>query len=346
MELGSRGLEQGFTAFSRKPCMGDVMLASGSRSSLAFQWAGLAIVAFATLAVGIVLFGVEDGGHAQPSNRIVSDPSASGHGSSGAGMHATPFSQSFGLVALTLCATYLVALIAWAAWRKTWLMPVRHLATAATMLVLTVLYLLARGGLDYNGHNWNRSFADASVLLYAATMAIGPLARLWRPASHALAWRRETGIWATIAAAIHVGIFWEWSLNWDWRPFFYPGLHDTTSDSLMGDPASGVVASAFNLANVVGLVALAYAVVLATTSNDASQRLFKRGWTWIMQRATTMWLLVLLHTWLFAYYITREQALPVGTVWVGFWAVLLLQTLAFTKTVWLRHEARPSAAEA
>ena len=313
----------------------------------AYQWAGLAVVAAAAVAIMGVLVTVDDGGHAQPSNRIVSDPSASGHGSSGAAMHATPFFQSFGFVALALCAVYLVALLACAVWRKAWLMPVRHLATAAAMLVLTILYLLARGGLDYNGHNWNRSFADASVLLYALTMAVGPLAKLWRPASQALAWRRETGIWATITAGIHVGIFWEWSLGWDWRPFFYPGLHETTSDSLMGDPGSGVVASAFNLANVVGLLALVYAIVLAATSNDASQRLLKRGWTWLMQRATTMWLLVLLHTWLFAYYITREQALPVGTVWVAFWAVLLLQTLAFTKTVWLRHEAsRPSAAEA
>lgn len=311
----------------------------GDAHAKAFQLAALAVVALAALALAVVLATAEDAGHAQPSNRIVSDPSATGHGGGGATMHGTTFGQSFAFLALGLCALYVAGLLVWAAWRKTWVMTVRHLATAAAMLLLVILYLLARGGLAYNGHNWNRSFGDASVLLYAVTMAIGPLARLWRPASAALAWRRESGIWATIAAAIHVGIFWEWSLGWDWRPFFFPGLHEGPSDSLMGDPSSGLVASAFNLANVVGLVALVYAVVLAATSNDASQRLLRRGWSWLMQRATTMWLLVLLHTWLFAYYITREQALPVGTLWVGFWAVLLLQTLAFAKTTWFRPAA-------
>lgn len=318
----------------------------GDAHAKAFQWAGLAVVALAALALVVVLATAEDAGHVQPSNRIVSDPSGTGHGGGGATMHGTTFGQSFAFLALGLCVLYVAGLLVWAAWRKTWITVVRHLATAAAMLLLVILYLLARGGLAYNGHNWNRSFGDASVLLYAVTMAIGPLARLWRPASAALAWRRESGIWATIAAAIHVGIFWEWSLGWDWRPFFYPGLHEGTSDSLMGDPNSGLVANAFNLANVVGLVALAYAVVLAATSNDAGQRLLRQGWSWLMQRATTMWLLVLLHTWLFAYYITREQALPVGTLWVGFWAVLLLQTLAFAKTTWFRPTAYATPAEA
>ena len=315
-------------------------MGEGVRASRVFQWAGLAIVLGSAVALVAVLATAEDAGHVQPSNRMVSDPSASGHGASGATMHGTTFGESFGLLALGLCVAYLAALLAWAAWRKAWVTAVRHLAMAALMFLLVVLDLQARGSLAYNGHDWNRSFGDASVVLFAVTMAIGPLARLWQPASAALAWRRESGIWATIAAAIHVGIFWEWSLGWDWRPFFYPGLHDGTSDSLMGDPARGMVASAFNLANVVGLVALAYAVVLAATSNDASQRLLRRGWSWLMQRATTLWLLVLLHTWLFAYYITREQALPVGTVWIGFWGVLLLQTLAFAKTAWTRPAAR------
>lgn len=92
-----------------------------------------------------------------------------------------------------------------------------------------------------------------------------------------------------------------------------------------------------NLANVVGLVALVYALVLTFTSNDAAQRWLKSGWRWLQERATTMQLLVLLHTWFFAYYITTESMLAIGTLWACFWAVLLLQTAAFVKTVWFRQ---------
>ncbi|MDQ0255613.1 DMSO/TMAO reductase YedYZ heme-binding membrane subunit [Evansella vedderi] len=242
--------------------------------------------------------------------------------------------QSFFLTGSTLLALtsgFLVMLSAWAGLRRNRIFLFRHVTSATTMWILVVLYLNAFGGFEYNIHSWNRAFANVSVVLYAVTLAIGPLARLWRPASQALAWRRETGIWATIAAVVHVGIFWEGAYGWaGWRGFFYPGRGE--ADMLIGG-------GAFNLANVVGLVALVYAIILAITSNDASQRWLKSGWSWIQKRSTTMWFLVLLHTWLFAYYI-EGLALTINTLWISFWTVLLLQTAAFIKTVWFRGRKR------
>lgn len=301
--------------------------------------AGLAVTAVFVVALAIVL--AASGGqqaHAMPTGGHVQ----AGHQADApAAMHDVPsFWQSFGFASLVGSGLFVAGLLVWAGMRRQGEFAARHLVVAAATLGLTVLYLLARGSLAYNGHNWNRSFADASVVLLAVTLAIGPLAKLWRPAAHALEWRRETGIWGAIAAAIHVGIFWEWSLAWDWRRFFYPGLHGDSATTLMGSDA--LAPSAFNLANVVGLIALVYAVVLALTSNDLSQRVLKGGWTWLMKRATTMQLLVLLHTWLFAYYVTREQALPVGTLWASFLFVLVLQSLAFAKTVWIRPRPSPA----
>jgi methionine sulfoxide reductase heme-binding subunit len=299
--------------------------------------AGLAVTALFVVALALVL--VTSGGqqgHAMPAGGHVQ----AGHQPDqtvGAGSHGGPFLQSFAFASLAASVLFVVGVVAWASFRRRWEFAARHVVVCAAALALVGLYLLARGSLAYDGHNWNRSFGDASVVLFAATLAIGPLAKLWRPAAHALAWRRETGIWATIAAGIHVGIFWEWSLAWDWRRFFYPGLHGGAATTLMG--SDSVPPSAFNLANVVGVVALAYAVVLALTSNDLSQRLLNSGWSWLMRRATTMQLLVLLHTWLFAYYVTREQALPAGTLWASFLFVLVLQSLAFAKTSWLRPRA-------
>lgn len=250
----------------------------------------------------------------------------------------TPFTQTFAFTGLVLIGGYLAALAGWAALRRDWTFLVRHVAVAAAMLLLVVLYLNALGGFAYNQHTWNRSFANVSVVLYAVTLGIGPLARLWRPAGPALAWRRETSIWGTIAAVMHVGIFWEGSLGWGgWRRFFYPRLGDGTAETLMGDRASDVLPTVFNVANVVGLVAIAYALVLAVTSNDACQRWLKSGWSWLQKRATTMWLLVLVHVWIFAYYIEGPSGPRGGTLWASFWVVLLLQTAAFTKTVWARR---------
>lgn len=254
------------------------------------------------------------------------------------GDHTLPtFAQSFGFAGLVLSGCYLAAFGVWAWRRGDWVFMVRHVASAAAMLVLVVFYLLVRGGLGYNGHSWNQSFADASVILYAVTLGIGPLARLWHPAGKALEWRRETSIWATIAAALHVGIFWEWSLGWDWRPFFYPG-----AGPLGGDRAAGLAPTAFHVANVIGLIALAYALVLAVTSNDASQHLLRSGWTWLQKRATTMWLLVLFHTWVFAYYVASGTVELFVTLWASFWIVLLLQSAAFIRTVWRRRSPGPA----
>ena len=321
--------------------------ARARRLEKAFGVFGLSVTAlFLSFLLYLLLFGGGEG-HGSSASVMHEGASASNHTmGSGAGHGAmqrgaaSGLGAPFGFIAIAASAAYLAAIAVWARLRRKPAFLVRHLASAGAMLVLVVLYLNARGGFEYNGHDWNRSFGDASVVLFAATLAIGPLARLWRPASQALEWRRETGIWATIAAAIHIGIFWEWSLGWgSWRRFFYPANGQVAS-ALMEDRANGFVASAFQVANVVGLVALVYAIVLAVTSNDASQRWLRGGWSWIMKRATTMQVLILLHTWLFAYYLTREQALPAGTLWASLLAVLLLQTAAFAKTVWLR---RPTA---
>jgi sulfoxide reductase heme-binding subunit YedZ len=256
------------------------------------------------------------------------------------------FGQSFAAAALGTVVVALAALTVFAARRSRWMLWTRHVASAAAMLLLVVLYLAARGGLAYDPHNWNQSFADASVVLFAVTLAIGPLARLWHGARYALAWRRETGVWATVAAVMHVGIYLEGSIGWqNWRVFFYPEGAGGVATSLAGDRALGLVPTAFNVANVVGLVALAYALALAITSNDISQRWLKSGWSWLQERSTTMWLLVLVHLWIFAYYV-MPAALPVGTLWASFWLVLLLQTAAFAKTVWMRHRLPATQASA
>lgn len=307
-------------------------------------FANLVVVLFVGFVLLLPIFGGDaDGdGHGQGRQRPPEGDGEMGH-TTGGGGHAPPtLAGSFALIGIASMVAYVAALVVWARLRHTWAFLIRHVTSAAAMLLLVVFYLAGRGGLGYDQHNWNRSFADASVVLYAVTLAIGPLARLLRPASHALAWRRETAIWATVAAVMHVGVFWEESLGWSgWRRFFYPSEHGVEADSLVGDPGGGLAPGPFEVANVIGLVALGYAFVLTITSNDASQRWLKSGWSWLMRRSTTMWLLVLLHAWIFAYYV--QPTLSFGLLWASFWTVLLLQTAAFAKRVWLLRRGSATA---
>ncbi len=63
-------------------------------------------------------------------------------------------------------------------------------------------------------HRWNRAFGDASLVLVALSMAIGPLSRLWRRAVRWLPWRREFGIWGFMAGLVHADFLavtpWVW----------------------------------------------------------------------------------------------------------------------------------------
>lgn len=245
------------------------------------------------------------------------------------------FVGSFAFFGLLGAALLLGAVAAWSRRRGDRQVALRHAIVAAVMTVFLFLFVNAstQGPFTYRQFSWNRAFATTSVVLYAATLAIGPLARLWSPAKRAVPWRRETGVWATIAAVLHVGIYWEGRFGWGgWREFFYPpGPEADTALTFAGG-------SAYHVANVVGLVALVYALALALTSNDASQRWLKKGWSWLQARSTTLWLLVLLHAWLFAYFVAVGSSIAIGTLWASFWVVLLLQTAAFIKTVWGRQE--------
>lgn len=324
---------------------------SGPREKVFRIFALVVVLLFAGYVFAMLAFAGDDGGHGEGGDRRVgddedhdmtgadhggTDSSSEGHGD---GHEPPAFVQSFAFTGLMISGGYLAILALWGRMRGRWEFLLRHGGSAAVLLLLVVLYLNAMGGLAYNGHTWNRAFANASVLLFAVTLAIGPLARLWRPAAHAMAWRRETGIWATIGAVMHVGVFWEWSLDWDWRPFFYPGMHGEVAETLLGDRSADLVPTVFDFANVVGLAALAYALVLTVISNEAFQQWLGRGWSWLQNRATTMWLLLLLHAWSFAYYIEGPATLRSGTLWASFWFVLLLQTSAFIKIIWGRQRS-------
>lgn len=182
-------------------------------------------------------------------------------------------------------------------------------------------------------HQWNRAFGDASLLLVALAMAIGPLARLWPGARRFLPWRRELGVWGTLLAVVHTLIILDGWLQWNLIRMVGYELHPGLGQYVM-------LQHGFGLANVVGVLALGYGVVLAASSNDRSQRLLGASvWKFLQQGAYVLWALALTHTAYFLYLhfqdFHRRVPDPNWFQWPFAGLVLLvasLQLAAFWKT--------------
>ena len=195
-------------------------------------------------------------------------------------------------------------------------------------------------------HRWNRAFGDASLVLVALSMAIGPLSRLWRRAVRWLPWRREFGIWGFMAGLVHAGfILFGW-VTLEWQRLFGFEFHPQLQQYVMFDKG-------FGLGNVVGILALLYGLVLSLTSNDLSQRwLGQSVWKFIQQGAYVLWVLILAHTayFLFMHFLDfhRETPEPNALQWpfVGLVSVVLGLQIAASVRTWRRSAGRMERAVA
>ena len=187
-----------------------------------------------------------------------------------------------------------------------------------------------------------KSVGDGALILLLATLAIGPLAKLWRPAGRAIPWRREAGIWFAVLAAVHAILIlngWaRWSLS---RLFGFEFVAQLGREARM-EPG-------FGLANLLGIVALMWGLALAATSTDAAVRgLGPASWKWRHSAAQVVFYLVLLHVgyFLFLHYTLSFHRIPPEPDWFRVPFVLLgltvvgLQMAAFIHTVRRRKTAR------
>jgi len=206
----------------------------------------------------------------------------------------------------------------------------RHLAVIGVMILLVLLFRWRR---DINGvHLWNRAFADASVVLLSITLIIGPVVRLVPGVGPLLPWRREFGIWCTLAAVMHVAIYAS-SFKFDLKRFFGGSLGQTFH--WLDNP--------WAIGNWIGTVALVYAVVIAATSNDVFERYLGRGWKHLQQQSYTLFILTAIHTAIFLY---AAATFGKGIFTAFFWIALVLvpgiQFAGYVATV-RRHRLRRRA---
>lgn len=192
-------------------------------------------------------------------------------------------------------------------------------------MVVTLIFMWIAGNPDdvrpfYLGHE---ILAATSLVLLCLILMLGPAARFLPRLRPVVPWGRELGIAMFVTAGLHVAILSDFDP--DVRNFFgdveRPGGFEFGTNM-------------WHASNWVGTVALGYALVLATISNDWSQRKLGRGWKFLQRQAYTLFVLTWLHVAAFVVIGAGHGALLDS--WL-FWAVttaaLVLQFAGFVHTV-------------
>jgi len=199
----------------------------------------------------------------------------------------------------------------------------RHTLSVLAVGLLVLIFTSGRYNLP-EVHLWNRAFADAAFVLLCLTLAIGPAARFVPGLGVLLPLRRELGIWLTIAAVIHVGIYLAGALDWNVLGFFVDLAHHPPV----------LLRNAFGVANWLGGLAMLYLIVLALTSNDASMRALGRGWKFLQQQSYTLIILAALHSGVLIYLVIDQgHGVFPAVFWATAAAAAVLQIAGFIRTV-------------
>lgn len=210
----------------------------------------------------------------------------------------------------------------------------RHGATAALSALLTLLFWLSRLEWDPDMRLW-RAFGDAAFVWLFLTLLIGPLTKLWGGVARMMPWRRYTGIWFAVLSVIHTLLIWKGWARWEVYRFL--GYEYVPQLGRLARLEPG-----FGLANILGSVALIWAVMLMLTSTEwAIRKLGGSAWKWLHQGAHTILYLTGIHS---AYYFFIHYTLSFhrqvpppnwfrGPVLLMILIVLVVQLLAYARTV-------------
>ena len=195
--------------------------------------------------------------------------------------------------------------------------PTKHITVAALSLAVIILFRFAIV------MPWPMAFARVSYILLFLILIIGPLQKIKDPAKKASAnfaawsWRGELGIWCTITAVVHFILLW--------------------IDRSLGQMIQ-IGGNGYGLANVIGLVALVWAIILAISSlNTIIMFLGLRVWKWVHSFTYVVFYLVVAHIGYFQFFSTDNGV--VHTNWFGYLMivmatiVLILQCIAFVSVV-------------
>ncbi|MBG7605272.1 MAG: ferric reductase-like transmembrane domain-containing protein [Actinobacteria bacterium] len=200
----------------------------------------------------------------------------------------------------------------------------RHVAavtlTAALMLLFFWLDANPEGGGSLPLSH--AVLADTSLVLLCLILMLGAVARVVPRSRRVVPWARELGIAMFVTAGLHIAIL------------VGPSLEVSGFFGVRSFRGFEFGTRMWDAANWVGVVALGYALVLAATSNDWSQRKLGRGWKFLQRQTYTLFVLAWLHTAAFVV-LGAGHAVTLFT-WL-FWSVttvaVVFQLAGFVHTV-------------
>lgn len=155
--------------------------------------------------------------------------------------------------------------------------------------------------------SWSTSFARVSFILLFLILIIGPIMRLRKPVDSSslltipFSWRGELGIWFTLTALIHFIIV------------------------IASRPLSNLIkigGDGFGLSNLLGLIALFWALLLTATSfSKVIAFLGIKSWKWLHSLTHAIFYLVFGHLIYFQFFSTYGK---VGPDWFGYATVVMM----------------------
>ena len=170
----------------------------------------------------------------------------------------------------------------------------RSLVVGALAAVLVAAFWASRPQWVADMRLW-RAVGDASFVLLTLSLALGPAGRIFPSLARRSRWRRQLGVWTAVTALAHTLL-----VLWQWVAFDLSRLMGYEFVPQLGRTAR--LEPGFGLANLMGLVAMAWLLVLLATSSDyAVRRLGPPVWGWVQGFAHVAFYLVVLHTAYFLY---------------------------------------------
>ena len=204
----------------------------------------------------------------------------------------------------------------------------RHLIVMSLTALLLSLFYMGRPELSSSHRIW-RATGDVSFVLLFLTLLVGPLSKIWNKAIAALTWRRQLGIWFAIAALLHTLLIFDGWLNWSVDKFLGYEYVAQLNQVVLLQPG-------FGLANLLGLVALVFTILLLATSSDKALRYFGgSSWKHLQNFAYLIFYLGSLHAIYFVFF-HFNQAMYLGrsiSNWIKYYLLMLVITLILVQTV-------------
>ncbi len=180
-----------------------------------------------------------------------------------------------------------------------------------------------------------KAVGDSAYVLLLVALLLGPVSKLVPSTRPWLRWRRQVGIWFALVATLHGVLIVNGWARWSLRRFLGYEFIPQLEREVRLEPG-------FGLANLLGVVALILALVLAATSSDRALRaLGLPAWTWLHRLSQTVLILTLLHGsyFLFIHYTISFHKVPPAPDWFRIpflaagLAVLAIQIGAFVRTI-------------